>query len=141
MHTMVDFITHVKGVEYILSISFIAGFLILWEVLKPAPFRTAAAVGKEDLGHMRQMGFEGIAKTAGKLVSAPFIGLAYLLMLPLGFAAMLVLGVFNGAVKIMNSILGAIGSGMSFEWRPLEAYFTGKKGGKKTAAKAEHAEK
>ena len=31
MYTLVDFITHVKGIEYILSLAAIAGFLLFWE--------------------------------------------------------------------------------------------------------------
>lgn len=132
MYTLVDFITHVKGTEYILSILFIAGFLVLWEVLKPAPFRTVTAAGRDDLAHIRQTGFGTVLKSAGKLAAAPFIGLAYLLMLPVGFAAMLFLGAFNLAVKGVNGILGALGTNMSFEWRPLEAYLSGKKRKKRT---------
>jgi hypothetical protein len=123
MYTLVDFITHVKGVEYILSILFIAGFLVLWEVLKPAPFRTVVATGKEDMEHIRQTGYGNVLRTAGKLIAAPFIGLAYLAMLPIGFAAALALGMLKGAA----GILSLLGKSVSFDWRPMEAYFTGKK--------------
>lgn len=127
MYTLVDFITHVKGVEYILSILAIAGFLVLWEILKPAPFRTMVAAGKDDIAHIRRTGYGNMLRTAGKLVAAPFIGLAYLIMLPVGFAAMLSLGAFNVVLKGANGLLGLMGTSISFEWRPLEAYFTGKK--------------
>ncbi len=123
MHTMVDFVTHVKGVEYILAILFIGGFLVLWEVLKPAPFRTVIATGREDLEHIRQTGYGNVFKTAGKLAAAPFIGLAYLAMLPIGFAVALALGILQGA----GSLLNKLGMSASFDWRPMEAYFTGKK--------------
>lgn len=130
MYTLVDFITHVKGVEYILSILFIAGFLVLWEVLKPAPFRTMVVTGKEDMAHIRQAGYGHVLKTAGKLVAAPFIGLAYLAMLPIGFAVALSLGIVKGA----GSILSMVGKSVSFDWRPMEAYFTGKKRQKGTGS-------
>ncbi len=123
MYTMVDFVTHVKGVEYILAILFIGGFLVLWEVLKPAPFKTVIAVGSEDLEHIRQTGYGNVLKTAGKLAAAPFIGLAYLAMLPIGFAVALALGILQG----VGSILNRLGMSVSFDWRPMEAYFTGKK--------------
>jgi hypothetical protein len=34
MYTLVDFVTHVKGIEYIMSLLAIAGFLLFWS-LKP----------------------------------------------------------------------------------------------------------
>jgi hypothetical protein len=130
MYTLVDFITHVKGVEYILSILFIGGFLVLWEILKPAPFRTMVVTGKEDMAHLRQAGYGNMLRTAGKLAAAPFIGLAYLAMLPIGFAAVLALGMAKGA----GSVLSMLGKSVSFDWRPMEAYFTGKKKQKGTGS-------
>ncbi|HWR73549.1 MAG TPA: hypothetical protein VN604_10295 [Nitrospirota bacterium] len=127
MYTLVDFVTHVKGVEYILSILFIAGFLVLWEVMKPAPFRTVVATGREDLEHIQQRGRGDVLRTVGKLLAAPFIGLAYLAMLPIGFAAVLVAGTVNILLKGVSVVTGALGLNVSFDWRPMEAYFTGRK--------------
>ena len=124
MHTLVDFITHVKGIEYVLSILFIGGFLLFWEILKPRPFATVVSVGKEDLEHLKQNGYRDTMKFVGKIVAAPFIGLAYLAILPVGFAAALIIGGTNLTLKGMSGILG---KNMSFDWRPMEAYFTGKK--------------
>jgi hypothetical protein len=125
MYTLVDFVTHIKGVEYILSILAIGGFLLLWEILKPAPFRTLVETGKDDLGHIEQSGgFKNIMKSVGKIAAAPFIGLAYLAMLPVGFSAAVVIGGTNVMLKGFNSILGR---NMSLGWRPMEAYFAGRK--------------
>ncbi len=125
MFTMVDFVTHVKGIEYILSITAIAGFLIFWEVLKPKPFKTVVDTGKDDLGHIEQTGgMKGIMKSVGKIATAPFVGLAYIVMLPVGFFAALGVGVVNLAMKTAASMAG---KSASFEWRPMEAYFAGKK--------------
>jgi len=130
MFTLVDFITHVKGIEYILSITFIAGFLIFWEVLKPRPFLTIMNTGREDVAHIQKTGYGAVLKTAGKIAAAPFIGLAYLVMLPVGFAFVLSSELFNLALKGVNGALGIFGRTMPFEWRPLEAYFAGRKGKK-----------
>lgn len=124
MYTLVDFITHIKGVEYILSIIAIGGFLLFWEVLKPAPFRTVVNTGKQDLEYIQQTGYGDVMKSIGKLVAVPFIGLAYLVMLPVGFAAALIIG---GTNLILNSFSGILGKNMFFDWRPMEAYFSGKK--------------
>ncbi len=125
MFTLVDFITHVKGIEYILSITAIAGFLLFWEVLKPRPFKTVVETGKDDLGYIEQTGgFKGIMKFAGKIATAPFVGLAYIVMLPVGFFAVLGIGAVNLAMKGIASFAG---KSATFEWRPMEAYLAGKK--------------
>jgi hypothetical protein len=124
MHTLVDFITQVKGVEYLLSVTFIGGFLLFWEVLKPRPFATVLSVGKEDLAHIKQNGYQGTMKYAGKIAMAPFVGLAYIVMLPIGFFFVLMAEAVNLLVKGVSTLMG---KDLSFEWRPMEAYFTGKK--------------
>ncbi len=124
MHTLVDFITHVKGIEYILSIIFIAGFLLLWEVLKPRPFATVIASGKEDLKHLRGNGYRDIIKSLGKIAAAPFIGLAYILVVPVGFFFLILAEAVN---LLTRGIALLTGGNISFEWNPVEAYFTGRK--------------
>ncbi len=117
MNSMFDFITHVKGVEYILSLTFIAGFILYWEVLKPKPFKKMKETGREDLEYIRQNGMKNILKMVGKLAAAPFIGLLYIILLPVGM-----LGAVAYAV-----VSGIAGKGEAFSWRPAEAYLSGKK--------------
>jgi hypothetical protein len=132
MYTMVDFVTHVKGIEYILSISAIAGFLIFWEILKPRPFRTVVNTGKDDLAYIEASGgLKSVAKSVGRIAAAPFIGLAYIVMLPVGFFIALAAAVVNLAAKGVASVAG---KSVTFEWRPVEAYLAGRK---KKAEKAE----
>jgi len=117
MNSMFDFITHVKGIEYILSLALIAGYLLVWEALKPRPFRTVKETGREDLAHLRQTGMKNTLKLAGKIVAAPFIGLLYVVLLPVGLVSAL----------SYSLIAGVAGTSESFSWRPMEAYFSGKK--------------
>jgi len=124
MHTLVDFITQVKGIEYVLSILFIGGFLLFWEILKPRPFATVVSAGKEDLEHIKQNGYRETMKFAGKIAAAPFIGLMYIVMLPVGFFFVLLSEAVNLLVKGVSTLLGR---DVSFEWNPVEAYFTGRK--------------
>jgi hypothetical protein len=124
MYTLVDFMTHVKGIEYVLSILFIAGFLLFWEILKPRPFVTIISTGKTDLEHLKQTGYGEIMKKVGKLAAAPFIGLLYVTLLPFGFLFMLFSEVVTLIVKGGAALLG---KNVSFEWRPMEAYLAGKK--------------
>jgi hypothetical protein len=135
MYTLVDFITHVKGIEYILSILAIGGFLLFWEALKPTPFRTVVETGKDDLNYIeRAGGSRHILKSVGKIAAAPFIGMAYIVMLPIGFFAALAIGGVNLAMKGAASIAG---KSMTFEWRPVEAYLAGRKKKERTSTKAE----
>ena len=124
MYTLVDFITHVKGIEYIISVLSIATFLVFWEVLKPKPFATVVSAGKDDLEHIKQNGYRETMKFAGKIAAAPFIGLAYIVMLPVGFFFVVLSEVVNLAVKGVSTLMGR---DVSFDWNPVEAYFTGKK--------------
>ncbi len=135
MYTLVDFITHVKGIEYIMSLLAIGGFLLFWEALKPKPFKTVVETGKDDLGYIEQAGgARHILKSVGKIAAAPFIGLAYVVMLPVGFFAALAIGVVNLAMKGIASIAG---KSMTFEWRPVEAYLAGRKKKERTSTKSE----
>lgn len=133
MYTLVDFTTHIKGVEYVLSLIAIAAFLIFWEVLKPRPFKSVVNASKDDLAYIeRSGGVRHILKSVGKIAAAPFIGLAYVVMLPIGFFTVLAVTLVNLAVKGVTRIAG---KSVTFEWRPMEAYLTGKKKKGKSSAK------
>ncbi len=118
MNSMFDFVTHVKGIEYILSLALIAGYLIVWEALKPKPFRSVKEAGREDLEHLKQNGMAGTLKQVGRIASAPFVGLLYIVTLPIGMISALAYAIIAG-------------KGESFSWRPAEAYLAGRKKTKK----------
>lgn len=120
MHTLFDFITHVKIVEYLISISFIAGFILLWELLKPRPFGRLVDAGKEDISYIRETGKESVYRTIGRIVSAPFIGLAYIIAVPFVFA-------YAIFAALMGGLLAALGKEAAFGWRPAESYLAGRK--------------
>jgi len=119
MNTLYDYITHVKGVEYIISILFIAGYILYAEVLKPKPFKTLKEASREDLDFMKSNKPSTIA-TLKKIAAAPFIGLGYVVMLPFAFA-------YAVGTAALNGVLGLAGRSASFGWRPTEAYLAGKK--------------
>ena len=131
MYTLYDYLTHVKGVEYILSILFIAGYILYAEVLKPKPFKALKESGREDLDFIRR-NRSNVFKTIGKIAAAPFIGLAYVVSLPFAFAYAL-------GTAALNGVLGLAGRSASFGWRPTEAYLAGKK--KKKEEKKQDEEK
>ena len=117
MNSMFDFITHVKGIEYILSLTFIAGYVLFWEILKPRPFQKVKETGQEDLEYVKQNGMKNTLKLAGKIAAAPFVGLLYVILLPVGLVSALSYAV----------VAGVAGKNTSFSWRPAEAYLSGKK--------------
>jgi cytochrome c oxidase assembly factor CtaG len=130
MYTLYDFMTHIKGVEYILALLFIAGYILYSEVLKPKPFKTMIDTGKDDLEHIKKTGFRNTLKVIGKIAAAPFIGIAYVVMLPFAFVAAL-------GSAAMNGVMNLVGKTAVFGWRPTEAYFTGKKKKKEEKKKDE----
>lgn len=62
--------------------------------------------------------------TGVMLIAGPVIGLFYVISLPfIGIATVAALAVG----KIVNGLLSLVGTSLSFEWRPMEAYLAGKK--------------
>ena len=120
MYTLYDYITHIKGMEYILSILFIAGYILFAEILKPRPFATIANVARDDVQFIGGTGYRNVVKTAGKIAAAPFIGAAYVFSLPFVFFWAI-------ASAAAGAALNAFGKTAVFGWRPTEAYLTGKK--------------
>ncbi|MCX7793346.1 MAG: hypothetical protein N2257_02910 [Thermodesulfovibrionales bacterium] len=120
MKTLFDFITYVKGIEYLIALSFIALYIIYAEILKPKPFRTLVERAREDMEYIKRTGYRETAKTLLKAVSAPFVALAYVIILPFTFIGALAVSAYNGLITLGSRI--AI-----FGWRPTEAYLAGKK--------------
>jgi len=143
MHTLVDFLTRVKGVEYILSVLTITGFILFIEVLKPAPFKSLRKLIGEDVAFLREEGFRSVMKTVGRAAAVPFIGLLYVLALPFLFVYTLAVELRGMAAEGMATALDAVGASAVFGWRPSEAYLAGRKARKagKTEKKDEKPEK
>ena len=133
MYTMYDYITHIKGVEYIISILFIAGYILFAEVLKPKPFATVVKGGREDMEFIRRTGYRNVMKTVGKIAAAPFIGIAYVVALPVAFFSAL-------GVEVGGRAMRLAAKSADFAWAPTVAYLTGRKH-KKTAKKKQEEKK
>jgi hypothetical protein len=141
MHTLTDFMTHVKGIEYLISVLAITGFILYVEVLKPRPFKTLAKATSEDLDYLRQTGRRNNLTTLKRLAAAPFIGLAYVVSLPFIFAFALCGELLGMAAEGLDRAFGMAGKSLSFGWRPMEAYLGGRKARKARKEKAEEQEK
>jgi hypothetical protein len=70
--------------------------------------------------------------TGVMLIAGPVIGLFYVISLP--FIAIATVATL-AAGKVVNGLLSLVGTSLSFEWRPLEAYLAGKKKSKKESKK------
>ncbi|HEX8948565.1 MAG TPA: hypothetical protein VF790_06360 [Dissulfurispiraceae bacterium] len=77
--------------------------------------------------HIGEANVDGTAARLGTLVVAPILGLIYAIFLPFIGIAMLVQMV---GVKLLGGLAHNASKGLSFGWRPVEAYLTGKKGKK-----------
>ena len=71
------------------------------------------------------------------MLTAPFIGLFYVLMLPFVFFYALGVELLRAAEEGFEKLLGVAGKTAFFGWRPMEAYFDGKKGRRKKKQKEE----
>lgn len=140
MHTLTDFTTHIKGLEYIISVLAITGFIFFVEILKPKPFRTLKKSISEDVEHLRNEGKENTMKTLKRIAAAPFIGLFYVLSLPFVFMYAVGRECYGRAAEGLEGALGMAGRSFAFGWRPMEAYLGGKKD-KKDKANAKEEEK
>lgn len=127
MHTYFDFLTRIKGVEYILSVLAITGFILYLEILKPAPFRTVARETRDDLEFLKKAGSREVFRMILRICAAPFLGLAYVVMLPFAFAYALGMELLGIAADGLERMLGLAGKTVFFGWRPMEAYFGGRK--------------
>jgi len=77
MHTPCDYLTHVKGIEYLLAFLFMACHILYSGVLKPKPFKPLQETAGDDLDFMKVKGLRNILRTLRRIVAAPFIGIAY----------------------------------------------------------------
>lgn len=113
MHTMFDFTTYVKTVEYVLALASIAGYIVFWEILKPKPFKTLMETSSDDMKHVMSEGYEGNKRSVMNMVGAAITGAMYLAMVPLAFT--------------MAAIFKVSGESASFGWSPVEAYLAGRR--------------
>lgn len=118
MNTLFDFVSHNKGIEYILALMFIAGFVVVMEVLKPHPFRAFMSAVKEDWSYLRGEGAADTVRLAKNAVMLPVVAGVYVAMVPVMFT----LGL---ALKLESTVADLVGGG-AMSWRPLESYLTGR---------------
>lgn len=127
MNTLFDFVSHTKGIEYLIAIGFIALYALFVEFLKPAPFAGLLRSVKEDAAYIRENGKMDMKRLTKNALRLPFVAVAYMAALPAYFA----IGVM---LKSEETLARTIGGG-SMAWRPLEAYLSGRARKKLTGRK------
>lgn len=143
MYTLFDFVTQIKAAEYLIAVGAVGVFIVLWEVLKPRPFKAMINTAREDLRQIGQRGgYAEVLRTAGHVVAAPFIGLGYIIALPFVFAYAVgsvfveaLARVLGAAVTLLAHTVAAVGHAVakvlhvspSFDWHPQQAYLLGRK--------------
>lgn len=143
MYTLFDFITEIKGTEYLIAVPAIGVFLLFWEAFKPKPFKSMIDTARDDLKHIGEThGYVGVARTAGRVIAAPLIGLAYIVSLPFVFLFALNLALLEGIARAIDvtaswmarkiiantyALARTMSVTTSFGWRPQAAYFLGRK--------------
>lgn len=119
MNTLYDFMTAALGTQYILALAFIAGYVVLIEVLnQPRPFAKLASELSKDIAFVRETSAH--TDLLRKLVQVPVVAVMYLAAVPVLFAQ----GLAGSAVR-------TVAAGASYGWSPIRAYFAGKKSSKK----------
>lgn len=143
MYTLFDFVTQIKAAEYLIAVGAVGVFLVLWEVLKPQPFKSMISTAREDARQIGQSGgYAEVLRTAGHVIAAPFIGLGYIIALPFVFAYAVgsvvvetMLRVTHAAVGLLGRTALAVGHAFgellhvspAFHWHPQQAYFLGRR--------------
>ena len=121
MHTLFDFISKVNGIQYIIALLSIPGFIVFSEILKAKPFAGLRETVAEDLRFIKDQEKGERRQMVRNTVMAPIYFFTYLASLPVLF------------VQGMAEPVGRrIGSMTSVGWSPVRAYFTGRGKKKKT---------
>ena len=123
MHTLLDFVSRVNGIEYALAILFMFGFVIFSEILKPKPFEGLAQAVVEDIGFIKAERKGKVFRLIRSTALAPLYGLLYLAAVPVLFV--------HGIAVIISKVIFAT---TAIGWSPVQAYFTSRKQGKKAPA-------
>ncbi len=129
MHTLFDFITHTNGMEYVLALLFIGGFIVFLELFRPQPFVRLVAAAREDYHHIKAQGKVGNLQFVKKVVTGGFLAVMYLASLPFLFMR-----------GIGQAVAGFAGTLAQPGWSPVRAYFTGRRKGKKSEKTEEMAQ-
>ncbi len=114
MQTLFDYISTVNGIQYILMLAFIVGFILFLELLKPKPFAGLMKIAADDLVFVRKLSPEMRFRSIKRLCTAPIYGLLYIAAIPILFV--------HGVAVIFSRVIAAL---TWVSWSPVRAYFRG----------------
>ncbi|NLI29051.1 MAG: hypothetical protein GX423_03125 [Nitrospiraceae bacterium] len=127
MYTLFDYISTVNGIQYVLMIAFIGGFIIFLELLKPRPFAGLMRIAADDIGFVRTQSPETRLRSIKRLCAAPVYALLYIAAIPVLF--------IHGVAVIFSRVIMAL---TWVSWSPVRAYFRGSKKTKRTESSDQH---
>lgn len=122
MHTLYDFISEVNAMQYLLAVVSIAGFIIFVEIFKPKPFKGLSKMIAEDVGFVREQGKGNNILLVKNAITGIACAALYIIAIPLLF--------LHGVSVLMSRLFTSF---TYVGWSPVRAYFTGKKGAKKSS--------
>jgi len=124
MHTLYDFICQVNGIQYLLAILFIAGFIIFFEIFKPKPFMGLSRMINEDVSFVKEQGKSHNLQVVKNALTGSAYAMLYVVALPLLF--------MHGIAVLMSKLFTSV---TYIGWSPVQAYFTGRRRAKKSPSK------
>lgn len=123
MYTLFDFISSVNAIQYLLSLLFIVGFIIFYEILKPSPFEGLLKSFVEDVRFIKSRG--RVMALTRKIALAPVYFFFYMAALPFLFT--------QGMAVLFGKRISAV---TYAGWSPVRAYFAGRREVKKAKRKS-----
>lgn len=127
MHTLFDYISTVNGIQYVLMLAFIVGFVLFLELLKPQPFAGLMRIAADDIGFVRSQSSEMRLRSLRRFCAAPVYALLYIAAIPLLFV--------HGVAVIFSRVITAL---TWVSWSPVRAYFRGSKKTKRRESPGQH---
>jgi hypothetical protein len=113
MHTLFDFVTKVNGAQFLLSLLFILGFIVLAELFKTRPFAGVRERAADDVRFLKAQGNADRKQLFKNMAMAPVYFLRYLVSVPVLFV--------QGMAEPLGRGVATAG------WSPVRAYFAGRK--------------
>lgn len=114
MHTLFDYISTVNGIQYLLMLTFIIGFILFLELMKPRPFAGLTRIAADDIGFFRTQSVETRLRSVKRLFVAPVYAMLYIAAIPVLF--------IHGVAVIFSRVITAL---TWVSWSPVRAYFRG----------------
>ncbi len=124
MHTLYDFVSETNGIQYLLAVLSIVGFIIFIEIFKPKPFKGLSRMIDDDVVFVKEQGKSSNLQFIKNTLTGGAYAALYVAAIPLLF--------MHGVAVLMSRLFTSVSY---IGWSPVRAYFTGRNKAKKSAGK------